>query len=62
MEDMKMACKYFNSSNSSKKCELREKYGSSTPNEDKWVNTNRRYDYCESVWRFKECPDYIKRG
>jgi hypothetical protein len=58
-----MACQYFeNCSGSSKLCKLREKYGSVAPDETKWVSGDRRYKYCESNWRFKECPDFIKRG
>lgn len=58
-----MACKYFEDcSGSSKLCKLREKWGSETPGQDKWVTSNWRYDYCESKWKYEECPDYKKRG
>jgi hypothetical protein len=63
VEEIKMACKYYeDKSGSSKLCNLRERYGSCVNGEDKWVNTDRRHDYCENSWRFRECPDYDKNG
>jgi len=61
---MNMGCEHLNSNTGSncKLCKLREKYGSCTPNENKWISNSRRYDYCESSWKYRECPDYIKRG
>ena len=58
-----MACKYIKDcSSKSKLCQLREKWGSETKGETKWVGKAWRYDYCESLWKFRDCPDYIKRG